>query len=60
MKLNRRFSSIRRSTVFSGFAMLLAALIANTVIVRVQLGLQIRNQARVAHSEKVLSELAQT
>lgn len=60
MNFYKRFRGIRRSTVFSGFAMLLAALIANTVIVRVQLGLQIRNQARVAHSEKVLSELAQT
>ena len=40
--------------------MLLAALVANTVIVRIQLGLQIRDQARVAHTELVLSELAQT
>ena len=60
MNFYRRFSSIRRSTVFSGFVMLLTALIANTVIVRIQLGLQIRNQVRVAHSDKVLSELAQT
>lgn len=60
MKIHRYFNSIRRSTVFSGFVMLLASLVANTVIVRIQLGLQIRNQARVAHTEQVLSELAQT
>jgi PAS domain S-box-containing protein len=60
MKIHKRFSSIRRSTVFSGFVMLLAALVANTVIMRIQLGLQIRDQARVAHSRQVLSELGAT
>lgn len=59
MEIHRR-SKIRRSTVFIGFAMLLAALIANTLITRIQLGIQIGNQTRAAHSEQVLSELAQT
>ncbi len=60
MTLHKRFSGIRRSTVFSGFVMLLAALVANTVIMRIQLGLQLRNQVRVTHSRQVLSELEET
>ena len=60
MTIHKRFSGIRRSTVFSGFVMLLAALVANTVIMRIQLGLQIRNQVRVAHSRQVLSEIGET
>ncbi|MGD0648044.1 MAG: CHASE3 domain-containing protein [Acidobacteriaceae bacterium] len=60
MTIHKRFSGIRRSTVFSGFVMLLAALVANTVIMRIQLGLQIRNQVRVTHSRQVLSELGET
>lgn len=60
MQIHRRFSTIRRSTVFIGFVMLLVALVANTVITRVQLGIQVRNQTRVSQSRQVLSELAQT
>ena len=60
MQIHRRFSTIRRSTVFSGFVMLLSALVANTVITRIQLGIQVRNEARVVRSRQVLSELAQT
>lgn len=60
MTIHKRFSGIRRSTVFSGFVMLLAALVANTVIMRIQLGLQIGNQVRVAHSRQVLSEIGET
>ncbi len=59
MQFQWRFRSIRRSTVFSGFLMLLVALIANTVIIRVRLGDQIRNQALLNQSRQVLSELAQ-
>ena len=60
MTIHKRFSGIRRSTVFSGFVMLLAALVANTVIMRIQLGLQIGNQVRVTHSRQVLSEIGET
>ena len=59
MQIQRRFRSIRRSTVFSGFLMLLFALIANTVIIRIRLGNQIRHQALLNQSRQVLSELAQ-
>ena len=60
MQIHRRFLTIGRSTVFSGFVMLLAALVANTVITRIQLATQVKNQTRVARSRQVLSELAQT
>ena len=60
MQIHKRFSTIRRSTVFSGFVMLLTALVANTVITRIQLGTQVKNQTRVARSRQVLSELAKT
>ncbi len=60
MQTSRRFSAIGRSSVITGFALLLMALIANALITRRQLGVQIRNQVGVTHTRQVLLELSQT
>jgi PAS domain S-box-containing protein len=53
-------TAYKRLSVITGFALLLVILIANAVITRRQLGIQIENQAWVAHSRQVLYELAET
>ena len=50
----------RRFSVITGFVLLLIALIANALITRHELGVQVRNQDGVVHSRQVLFELAQT
>ena len=60
MQTYRRFSAIGLSSVITGFVLLLIALIANALITRHQLGLQISNQVGVTHTQQVLFELFQT
>ena len=60
MQTYRRFSAIGLSSVITGFVLLLIALIANALITRHQLGLQISNQVEVTHTQQVLFELFQT
>src|SRR5260370_40832784 len=60
MQTFRRFSAIGRSSVITGFALLLMALIANALITRRQLGVQIRDQVGVTHTRQILLELSQT
>jgi PAS domain S-box-containing protein len=50
----------KRFSVIAGFVVLLAVLIANALITRHQLDLQIRAQSWVAHTRQVLYELSQT
>jgi PAS domain S-box-containing protein len=60
MQTSRRVSAIGRSSVITGFALLLMALIANALITRRQLGVQIRNQFGVTRTRQALLELSQT
>ena len=53
-------TAYKRLSVITGFGLLLVLLIANALITRRQLGVQIDSQAWVAHSRQVLYELSQT
>jgi PAS domain S-box-containing protein len=53
-------TAYKRLSVITGFAILLALLVFNAFITRRQLGIQIDDQSRVAHSRQVLYELSQT
>lgn len=48
----------KRFSVFAGFAVLLAALVANSIVTRRQLAIQDANQGWVEHTQQVLLELA--
>jgi len=50
----------KRFSVVSGFVLLLAVLIANAIVTRRQLAVQIANQEWTEHTQQVLLELAQT
>jgi PAS domain S-box-containing protein len=50
----------RRFSVISGFGLLLIVLVANAVITRRQLSVQVGNQVRITHTRHVLFELAET
>src|ERR1700733_4702783 len=50
----------KRFSVIAGFVVLLIVLVANAFITRRQLGVQLGNEARVAHTRQVLFELSQT
>jgi PAS domain S-box-containing protein len=60
MQTSRRVSATGRSSVITGFALLLMALIANALITRHQLGVQIRDQVGVTRTREALLELSQT
>jgi CHASE3 domain sensor protein len=53
-------TAYKRLSVITGFGLLLALLVINAFITRRQLGVQINDQSRVAHSRQVLYELSQT
>jgi PAS domain S-box-containing protein len=53
-------TSYQRLSVNLGFLLLLILLIANALITRRQLGIQVGNQAWVTHSQQTLLELSQT
>ena len=50
----------KRFSVVTGFLVLLLLLVANTVVIRRQLAVQVDNQAWVYHTQQVLLELTQT
>ena len=50
----------KRFSVVTGFALLLVLLIANGIVIRRQLAVQVANQAWVTHTQEVLLELSQT
>jgi PAS domain S-box-containing protein len=50
----------RRFSVISGFGLLLIILVANALITRRQLAVQVGNQAWITHTRQVLFELAET
>ena len=50
----------RRFSVLLGFSLLLAILLANTLIIRKQLSIQVENQTWVRHTQQVQFELSQT
>jgi PAS domain S-box-containing protein len=50
----------RRFSVISGFGLLLIVLVANAVITRRQLSVQVGNQVWITHTRHVLFELAET
>jgi PAS domain S-box-containing protein len=53
-------TAYKRLSIITGFGLLLAVLVVNAFITRRQLGIQIEDQDRVAHSRQVLYELSQT
>ena len=53
-------TAYKRLSVITGFGLLLALLLINAFITRRQLGIQIKDQNRVAHSRQMLYELSQT
>jgi PAS domain S-box-containing protein len=50
----------KRLSVITGFGLLLVLLIANAIVTRRQVGLQVQNQGRLAQSRQVLYELTET
>jgi PAS domain S-box-containing protein len=50
----------KRFSVISGFSLLLILLVANALVVRRQLAIQISDQEWIAHTRRVLFELSQT
>ena len=50
----------KRASVFAGFTVLLAILVANAFITRRNVSILVRNEAEVTHSRQVLYELSQT
>ena len=50
----------KRFGVFAGFALMLAIVALNAVIIRRQLGTQVQNRNWVAHTQQVLFELSET
>jgi len=50
----------KRMSVFAGFAVLLAILVANAFITRRDVSIQVRNEAETTHSRRVLYELSRT
>jgi CHASE3 domain sensor protein len=50
----------KRLSVITGFALLLVLLVANAVITRRELAIQVQDQSWVARSRQVLYELSQT
>ncbi len=53
-------TSYKRFSVLFGFTLFLVVLIGNAFVIRRQVGIQIADQAWVAHSRQVLLELTQT
>jgi PAS domain S-box-containing protein len=53
-------TSYRRFSVILGFLLFLILLIANGLVIRRQLGVQISNQVWLSHTQRVLFELGQT
>ncbi len=47
----------KRFSVITGFFVLLVLLIINGIVIRRQLGVQVANQAWMAHTQEVLLEL---
>ena len=60
MDKSNRFEAIKRSSVAIGFLLLLAALVANALLTRRQLGLQIASQKKLRHSLEILLQLSKT
>lgn len=60
MNTSSRFEAVKRSSVAIGFLLLLAALVANALLTRRQLGLQIASQTKLNHSREILLQLTQT
>ena len=50
----------KRFSVVTGFALLVLLLVANSIVIRRQLAVQVTNQAWVYHTQQVLLELTQT
>ncbi len=50
----------KRFGVFAGFAVMLAIVALNTVVIRRQLGTQVQNRTWVTHTQQVLFELSET
>jgi diguanylate cyclase (GGDEF)-like protein/PAS domain S-box-containing protein len=57
---HERVSSLKRLGAFAGFVFLLALLVANTIILRHQLSLQVGHQNLVNHTRQILFELERT
>jgi PAS domain S-box-containing protein len=60
MDKSNRFEAIKRSSVAIGFLLLLAALVANALLTRRQLGLQVASQTKLRHSLEILLQLSKT
>ncbi len=50
----------KRFSVITGFIVLMVLLVANGIVIRRQLGVQVANQAWVYHTQQVLLELSET
>jgi CHASE3 domain sensor protein len=50
----------KRFGILTGFAIMMALLLVNTLVIRKQLATQLSNQARVAHTRQVQFELVKT
>jgi len=60
VQIHQKHMALKRLGIIAGFALLLLLLVANTLILSHQLGVQIANQAKVTHARQVLFALERT